>query len=168
MSLFFGRDGKLSIVRVGTLIAIIGVLLIGGGFLAFNLDQNTYREPLDVEPYPGAESWGNDPGGATSRTLYYLVPGVAPEDVVAYYQQKLTDFSGSRDEVCIRNPFEGSFPDADQPGKVPYQFTCLFQRVGQSASQTTLVTIQPGVASDDPERNTLGRAVIVYEQRWQR
>jgi hypothetical protein len=167
MSFLYSSGGKISVIRVGTIIAVVGILFVAGGFLAFNLDQNSFKTPLEVAPFPNSQDWGQEPLAGTGRKLYYLA-SASPEDVVAYYQQKLNELNGSNDEQCKRNPFEGTFPDSDRPGVVPYEFTCLFQRTGLNASQTTQVKIQPGVSNDDPElEDTLGMTVISYEQYWE-
>jgi hypothetical protein len=167
MSFLTGRDGKISIVRIGTIVAIIGVIFVVGGIAAFQVDQNSYKSPLEVAPFPNAEDWGQDQLSPVNRTLFYRVQGATPEEVAAYYQQKLDEFNGNKDEKCIRNPSAGDFPDSDRPGVVPYEITCLFERSGLNASQTTLVKIQPGVANDDPELNSLGMTVISHDQNWQ-
>lgn len=168
MSFLAGRDGKLSIFRVGILAAVLGILLIGGGFAALILDNNSFRQPLEVAPYPGAEPCGTEGDSGASRNIYYCIPGVEPEPVADYYTQKLIEHNGSRDELCERIPFEGTFPNAGQPGVVPYEFKCAFNRSGIGGGfQLTVVTIQPGVFSSDPARNTEGQTVVRYEQRWE-
>jgi hypothetical protein len=167
MGFLTGRDGKISVVRVGTIVAIIGVLFVAGGFAAFQVDQNSFKAPLEVAPYPSAEEWGEDQVSLASRTLFYRVKDASPEEVAAYYQQKLNEFSGGGSEKCVRIPSAGEFPDSRRPGVVPYEITCLFERTSLNVSQTTIVKIQPGVANDDPELNTLGMTVISHDQRWQ-
>jgi hypothetical protein len=167
MSFMFGRDGKISVVRVGTIVAIVGIIFVGGGIAAFQVDQNSFKAPLEVAPYPNAEDWGQDETSPVSRVIFYRVQGSTPEEVAAYYQQKLNELNGNSDEQCKRFPSAGDFPDSDQPGVVPYEITCLFERSGLNANQTTVVKIQPGVSNDDPELNSLGMTVISYDQRWQ-
>jgi len=167
MSFVLGRDGKVSVVRVGTIIAIVGIIFVVGGIFAFQADQNSYKAPLEIAPFPNAEAWGEDAVSPVSRILFYRIQGVSPEDVASYYQQKLNEMDGSSGEQCKRNPSAGTFPDSDRPGVVPYEITCLFERVGLNANQTTLVKIQPGVSNADPEMNTLGMTVISHDQRWQ-
>lgn len=167
MSFLTGRDGKMSVVRVGTIIAVVGVIFVVGGIAAFQVDQNSYRAPLEIDPYPNSEDWGQDQPSPVSRTLFYRVSGATPEEVEAYYQQKLNELNGGSDEKCKRNPSAGNFPDSDRPGVVPYEITCLFERTGLNANQTTLVKIQPGVSNSDPDLNSLGMTVISYDQRWQ-
>ncbi len=167
MSFMLGRDGKISVVRVGTIAAVVGIIFVVGGIAAFQVDQNSFKSPLDVAPYPNAEDWGQDELSRVSRTLFYRVEGATPEEVAAYYQQKLNELYGNSEEQCKRNPSAGDFPDSNRPGVVPYEITCLFERSGLNANQTTVVKIQPGVASDDPELNSLGMTVISHDQRWQ-
>ena len=167
MSFLAGRDGKISVVRVGTIIAIVGIIFVVGGIVAFQVDQNSFKSPLEIAPYPNAEDWGQDQPSPVSRTLFYRVSGATPEEVASYYQQKLNELNGNGDEKCKRNPSAGDFPDSDRPGVVPYEITCLFERSGLNANQTTLVIIQPGVSNSDPELDSTGMTVISYDQRWQ-
>lgn len=167
MSFMLGRDGKVSVVRVGTIVAVVGIIFVVGGFAAFQVDQNSFKEPLDIAPYPNAEDWGQSQPSAVSRTLFYRVEGATPEEVAAYYQQKLNELNGNNSEQCKRLPSAGNFPDSNRPGVVPYEITCLFERSGLNANQTTVVKIQPGVANNDPELDSLGMTVISHDQRWQ-
>jgi hypothetical protein len=167
MSFLTGRDGKISVVRLGTIVAILGILFVVGGVVAFQAEQNSFKSPLEVVPYPAAEDWGQDQISPVSRTLFYRIQGTSPEEVAAYYQQKLNELNGNSDEKCKRNPSVGDFPDSNRPGVVPYEITCLFERTGFNANQTTVIVIQPGVANEDPELDTLGMTVISHDQRWQ-
>ena len=168
MSFMVGRDGNISLFRVGTLVAILGVILIVGGIAAYWLDQNSYRTPIEVAPYPSAESWGRVQQAGTTRRFVYRVPDAAPEDVVSYYEQELREFGGSNVDGCVRNPAFGEVRGAtDDPSVVPYSFRCLFQRTGLGASQQTTITIQPGVYNNDPELNTQGMTVVEHSERWQ-
>ncbi len=167
MSFFVGRDGSISLFRVGTLIALAGILLIGGGIAAYVLDQNSYREPLNIEPYPSAQSWGSPSEAGSSRRLVFLASDASPEEVTAYYEQKLQEFDGS-DQGCERIPSGGQVEASRNDNTVvPYWFICLFQRTGMGVSQQTTVTIQPGVFNSDPDLNTQGMTVIEHSQRWQ-
>lgn len=166
MSVFVGRDGSISLFRTGTLIAILGILLVVGGVAAYFLDQNTYREPLEVEVFPGAENWGVVRETGTSRRSLFLVSGASPEEVAAFYEQKLRALDG--EQRCQRIPSIGSVPSAaNDRTVVPYWYICLFQRSGLGVSQNTTVTIQPGVFNADPAMNTEGKTVIEHSQRWQ-
>jgi hypothetical protein len=167
MSFIVGRDGDISLLRVGAIIAVVGILLIGGGIAAFFFDQNSYKAPLEIEPYPGATPWGSTRETSSTRRTVYLVDGATPEDVEAYYQQKLSDLDGE-EAACQRNPSVGEIEAAKADSSVvPYTFKCLFQRSGLRASQTTTVTIQPGVFNADPEMNTQGKTVVEHSERWQ-
>ena len=167
MSFIVGKDGDISLFRVGALIAVVGILLIGGGIAAFFLDQNTYKAPLEVEPFPQATPWGKVNETASTRRSVYLVDGASPEDVEAYYQQKLQGLEG-QDSTCTRLPAVGVLEASKtDPSVVPYTITCLFQRSGLQASQVTTVKIQPGVFNSDPTLNTQGKTVIEHSERWQ-
>ena len=168
MSFVVGRDGNISLLRVGTLVGIVGILLIGGGIAAYVLDQNSYKVPLEVEPFPAAESWGNVRQAGSSRRLVFRIPNAAPEDVVNYYEQRLREFEGNDTQGCTRVPATGEFEQSRSDSSIaPYSFTCLFQRTGIGASQQTTVKIQPGVSNSDPQLNTLGMTVVEHSQRWQ-
>jgi len=52
-----GRDGNLSFIRVGTIAAIIGILLIVVGIVLFLVDRASRQVPLEIEVYPGASLW---------------------------------------------------------------------------------------------------------------
>ena len=169
MSFLAGRDGKISIFRVGIIVGILGIILIAGGFGALFLDNNSFRQPLEIAPYPDSQQCGvNNNGSASGRSVYYCVAGVDALVVAQYYTQKLVEINGNADEACIRNPFEGEFPNADQAGVVPYEFKCAFNRSGIGGGfQSTVVTIQPGIFNQDAALNTEGKTVVLYEQRWE-
>ncbi len=168
MSVFLGRDGNISIFRVALLVALLGILFIGGALLSFFIDQTSRQSPLNIEPYPGAEPMGEIPNGPTARSLIFRVRDASPEQVAEYYQQKLTEFSGADDLECSRIPRVGVYPEAEgRNDVVPYQFICHFDRSGFRATQYTKVKIQPGIFSAVPAENTLGYTMIEHEQRWQ-
>jgi len=92
---------------------------------------------------------------------------VSPEDVVNYYQGKMDGFYDANTEEeltsCKRFPSIGEqaeFTRGD-PGIVPYEYRCLFDRSGFNVTQYTTVIIQPGI--DDKE----GTTVVAHEQYWQ-
>lgn len=168
MSFLTGRDGKISGFRLGILVAVLGGAMIAGGFGLLFLDNNSFRQPLDIAPYPTAEECGTTTNATTSRSIFYCVTGVDPAQVADYYTQKLAELNGNNDERCQRNPFEGNFPDSDEPGVVPYEFKCAFNRSGIGGGfQATVVTIQPGVFNDNPALNTAGKTVVLYAQSWE-
>ena len=167
MSFVVDKQGNISLFRVGTIVAVVGVLLVGGGVLAYFLDQNSFKTPLVVEPYPGAEVWGEArTSGVTSRALF-RIPGATADEVAAYYQQKLQSFDAAS-EGCIRTPATGTFVNSQTDRTIPpFTFKCLFQRTGLNASQLTTITIQPGVFNADPTQDTTGMTVVEHNQRWQ-
>ena len=170
MSFFVGRDGQISIVRVGTIVAIVGVFLIGGAVVAYYLDQASRQVPLEIEVYPGAQSTGNPDPVGTSRRFSFIVPNTAPEDVMQHYQAIMESQFAETGERCRRYPNDVSnYPgSAERRDIVPYQFICLFDRSGFYATQFTKVTIQPGLYNNDPRVSQEGNTLIEYEQRWQR
>lgn len=167
MSFLVGRDGDISLFRVGALIAVLGVLLLVGGVAAYFIDQNSYRTPLEVAVFPSADVWGSVRELSTSRRTVYLVDDASTDQVVDFYQQRLSQQGGAEDR-CVRTPDVGTSPAAaTDPTIAPYTVRCLFQRSGLGVSQQTLVTIQPGVRGTDAETNTSGKTVIEHFQSWQ-
>lgn len=158
----------MSVVRIGLIGGVIGIVLLLVGVFSFIADQQSRRMPLDVEPFPGAEVWGYGDTRSNQRTLFYRAPGVDPVTVASYYQQRMGSFYGDNAEHCVRNPSVGDNPiPPNEPNAIPYEYRCMFDRSGMGTSQYTLVKIYPGLASNDPDYNSVGSAVIVYEQVWQ-
>lgn len=166
MRFLFGRDGSISIIRLGTLAAILGIVLVLGGVVLFLIDRASHQVPLSIEPFPGAALWYEQPRAENSRAVVYQVVGATAEDVAAYYQRKLQEFDSGAQETCLRAPTVGNFADFDKgdPNVPPYQFSCMFDRSGFQITQYTRVNIQPGIASLQTE----GKVIIEYEQYWQR
>lgn len=162
------RRGGLSIVRLGLIAGVIGLLLVGVGFATFYADQSSRRGPFEPPLYPGAEAWGTGNVTATSRELFYRVPDVGAETVAGFYQQKMAEHYGNNQEHCVRMPPSGQAPtSASVPNFIPFQYTCVFDNSGLNSSQYTRVLIYPGTASEDPFMNSVGQTVILYEQHWQ-
>jgi hypothetical protein len=163
----FGRDGNISVIRVGTIAAILGAVFIVGAIIFFFVDRSSHQVPLEIEPYPGATVGGQVPHSKTSRTEYFQIPNVTAEEVVAYYQGKMDSFYGLGTEKelreCKRFPSFGDFEEytRGQPGVAPYQYSCLFDRSGFFVSQSTTVIIQPGI-----EKNK-GTIVVAHDQSWE-
>jgi hypothetical protein len=160
-----GRDGNISVIRIGTIGAVIGLLLIVGGIILFFADRATHQGPLSIDLYPGATLWYEVKRSPTSQSVLYQIPGANADEVYAFYQSKLNDFVGSNEERCVRAPAAGNFPEFDrgQPDVPPYQWSCMFDRSGFQITQYTRVNIQPGVASNQTE----GMVIVEYEQFWQ-
>jgi hypothetical protein len=164
----------MSIIRIATIVALIGVLAIVLGVAAFFVDQVSYKTPLDIAPYPSAIPWGiAQVITTTQRNIFFQIPGVDAAEVASYYQQKLDEHYGQNvnnpdRERCVRVPAQGVFEDSLTSNEiVPYQFVCVFGRFGFNSSQQTIVTIQPGLPNEDPAKNTEGVTVVQYEQTWQ-
>lgn len=168
MNFIMGRDGNISLLRVGVVATIVGILAIVGGLVFFFVDRASHQVPLDIDPFPGAAIWYKTDRSDVSRSVYYEISGSTAEDVVNYYQQKLNAFNGSSEEKCVRAPQAGNFPDFDNgvPDIAPYQFSCLFDRSGFEISQFTRVNIQPGIKSKTADMQ--GKVIVEYEQNWQR
>lgn len=163
-------SGGISIIRVGAIAAVIGILIIVGGVVSFFIDRASHQVPLEIEVYPGAQWLGQRTHSPTSRTVVYQIANTTPEQVMDYYQQRMNQFYPADVEselrTCKRNPFQGNFLEYDQgqPGVAPYQWSCMFDRSGFQITQSTRVNIQPGISAN----NTAGSTVIEYQQVWQR
>lgn len=175
----YGRDGKISFLRLGMLGAIAGVILVILGVITFLIDRTSHQVPLEIATYPGAQPAGEIPRANTVRSLIYLIPGATAEEVAAYYQQKLDEHYGNaatdpRREQCERYPpdydpgiesasdFLPEYNDGN-PNVPPYRYRCLFDRSGLYMTQYTQVTIEPGIPANDTE----GNVIVEYEQHWQ-
>ncbi|MEP6987315.1 MAG: hypothetical protein ABI970_17050 [Chloroflexota bacterium] len=162
-----GRDGNISVIRVGTIAAIIGVLVILSGIGLFFADRAAHQRPYEVDPYPGSTVWYTTNRATNARLVVYRVPGASADDVAAYYQKKLTELSGTgTDDRCIRFPASGNYDDYNKGDKtvVPYHYSCMFDRSGFQISQYTRVNIEPGIEGN----KSLGMVIIQNEQFWQR
>ncbi len=176
MSLFTNKQGGISLVRVGAMIAVLGLLVALAGYLLFQLDISRRRSPLDVRLYPGATAWFTEDYRANARRVVYQAAGVTPEEVASYYQTRLDDHLDSNTadpnrEQCVRTPRMGEFADyVPGSGNLPYFYRCVFDNSTMGATQTTTVTIQPGVRNDsaDPPVDNEGMTIIEYEQVWAR
>lgn len=162
------RKNNNSVLRTIVIVAALGGILIVGGIVSFFADQASRQVPLQIEPYPGALYWGEGDVGEGYRQDYYKIPGVAPEAVAAYYEERLEAHYGSTDEDCVRLPEDGVYPASElEPGVPPYRFKCLFDRSGFQTSQYTEVVISPGLYNTDPAFNTEGMTVVQYNFTWQ-
>jgi hypothetical protein len=164
--MFSRREGGFSIIRMGTIAAVIGILVIVGGVVSFFIDRASHQVPLDIEPFPGAASFGTRDTSSYSRSVFFQIKGKTPEEVMAYYQRKLNEFTGDKNDKCVRAPLVGNFLEFDQgkEGVVPFQFSCMFDRSGFQVSQYTRVNIQPGIKANKTE----GATIVEHEQYWQR
>lgn len=157
-----------SLLRNIIIIAVIGVILVGGGVLSFLADQASRKSPLEIAPYPSAELWGYRNRQTSSREVYYKIRDASPDVVAEYYQNRLNDHTKGTEEACVRLPAEGEYPASELgPGVPPYAFRCLFDNSGFQSTQYTQVTVSPGLYNSDPEYNTEGQTVVQYVQVWQ-
>ncbi len=162
-----GRDGNISVIRVGTIAAIIGILVILGGVGLFFVDRASHQRPYEIDPYPGSTIWFTTPRGANARQVVYRISNASADDVAAYYQKKLTELTGSTGEdKCLRFPSTGNYETYDKgdKSKPPFRYSCMFDRSGFQISQYTRVNIEPGVEAN----NSVGMVVVENEQYWQR
>lgn len=173
MGVFVGRDGNISALRVGIALLILGVVVIVGGFILFQLELRTFQSPLNIELYPGSQQISSVEQGSNSRKIIYVVAATVPEDVMMYYDQRMAEYYGQpldsplRDS-CIRFPEEGTYDGyAEGVGNVPYEFRCNFNDSGWGgALRFTTVTVQPGVRDDVNNIDMIGSTIITYEQYW--
>ncbi|MFQ3646102.1 MAG: hypothetical protein SNJ54_12915 [Anaerolineae bacterium] len=191
MGFLTDRKGNFSWFRLSLLVMVLGGLFVGFGVISFQIDQQSRRTPFFPDLPPNATQWGGTEFVSVGfQRNYYRVPGGNVEEVAAFYQGQMERFYGTGSggssslERCQRLPPVGEFtniPDVQRPandGKIydpnfvpgrdlPFLFKCMFDRSGFNATQDTLVWIQPGTRNADPNLNTEGDVVIIYEQRWQ-
>ena len=161
------RSGGVSIVRISLTIGIVGILIVGAWLVWFFIDQASRQVPFEVAIYPGAEYWGETNVLPGSRDLFYRTPDT-PEQVSAYYTQKMSEYYGNGDQVCVRLPPEGTNAGAEANlNSVLYQFKCMFDRSGFNSTQYTQIVIYPGRYNADPFLNAEGLTIVKYEQQWQ-
>jgi hypothetical protein len=169
MGFFVNREGGVSIFRVGSVVAVVGILAILGGILSFTLDQSSRKQALVIEPFPGAVLISEQNLMSNVRERLYQISSVDPAEVADFYDRSLADFYGvgfndlERDR-CVRIPGEGNAlgyqPGTDQ---VPYFFTCMFDNAGFFASQNTRIVVQPGILA----LNTEGTTLIQHVETWE-
>lgn len=162
-----GRDGNISVIRIGTIAVIIGILVILGGIAFYFIDRASHQRPFEIDPYPGATVWFTKTLASNARQVVYRVKGASADDVAAYYQQKLSQIEGGNADPCLRFPSVGNYETYNKGGAnagVPYRYSCMFDRSGFQISQFTRVNIEPGIEAN----NSVGMVVIENEQYWQR
>ncbi len=94
MAVFVNREGNISLFRVGAALATFGVLVIVGGFLLFQIEQEGFKSPLNIELYPGSQELGTNTLNSTSREVIYAVPEVDTETIASYYDAELMEYEG--------------------------------------------------------------------------
>ncbi len=180
MGIFLNRDGGVSVFRIGVAAAVLGVLVIIGGYLLASIDQARRQAPFFIDVYPGAEQWYRSEISPTRQQVVYRVQGADPQAVSDFYQRKLDEHydnspADSNREQCVRNPARGEFSDYEEgSGNLPFLFTCVFDNsltsgLGTSgATQFTEVRIEPGVKDNtaDPPTDNTGWVMIIYNQAW--
>lgn len=169
-TIFFDKRGKLSVVKTSLFFVGLGLLFAFGSFVFVAIETEASRSPLHVPIPESAEAWGEVQTSQRRayQEAYYKIQTTEVEAVVEHYQQQADQFGS---ESCKRFPPSGNFLDyePDEPGLIPYKWDCLFERANvPGVSQTTQVTIHPGIPNEDPFLDTQGFTVIRYEQRWQK
>lgn len=158
------RRRGFSVVRIGLIAGIVGIVIVAAGVASFFIDQSSRKSPYEIQPYPGAQYWGMRDVQATSRDVFYRVADDA-ESVVSYYQQKMNEHYGDSVENCVR--VDSLVRTSNAENVVPFQVRCMFDRSAFGSTQYTLVLIYPGLPDPDPFYNAEGMTVIKYEQQWQ-
>ncbi len=163
-----GSSGSISIFRIALIIGVVGLVIVVAWLIWFIVfDQASRRVPFEISVYPDSEFWGESNVQVGSRNLFYRTTD-SPEIVVNFYQDKLNEHYGDREQFCVRMPSEGNMPGAEADlSQLLYQFKCVFDRSGFNATQFTQVLIHPGRYNADPFLNAEGLTVIKYEQQWQ-
>ncbi len=162
------RKGGFSLIRVGIIAGIVGILIVAGAAITYVTQQNAARSPFEIQPYPNAAFWGTKDVLPTSQKVFYRVADT-PENVVAYYQQKMNEHYGNTDQNCVRLPASGNAPGSETNPDIPaYIFRCVFDNSGLFTYQFTQVEIYPGEPNPDPFYNAAGLTIVKYEEQWQR
>ncbi len=173
-SFFLNREGNISAFKIGIAAAVIGGVMLVVGLILTQIEQATFKAPLDVELPANTTLVGEERLTDVSKRVFYET-SESPEAVARFYDEALAKFQGidvsdaNRDR-CIRFPREGEVDNYQEGnGIVPYQFTCLFQSISlaQGVDRTTQVTIQPGVRNNETGMDNLNTTRIEYEQYWQ-
>lgn len=183
MSIFVNRDGDISIFRVGIFILAIGFIIGLGGFVLFQLEQNRFNTPLNIDSYSNSTELGIRTLGDTERVVIYTIPNASVEDVMEHYELEIAEFYDvdpndleamlrrPTDERCNRFPTTGIAEDyVEGSGNLQYYFSCMFSDSQYDSERWTEVRIMPGVLTlaDDGQvlENTLGVARVEYHQYW--
>lgn len=172
-SLFLNREGNISAFKIGVGAAAIGGVMLVVGFILTQVEQASFRAPLDVPVAPNTTMIVEEPLSQSSRRLYYQSSDPA-EVIVRFYDEELAKQQGlpltdpNRDR-CVRTPREGTFENyREGNGIVPYEYKCLFQESSlQGLDRFTTIIIQPGVRNDETGMDYLNTTRIEYEQYWQ-
>lgn len=183
MSVFVNREGDISIFRVGLFLLAIGLIIGIGGFIFFQIEQNRFNSPLNVDLYEGAVEYGISTRGNSERVVIYTISNATVEEVMDYYDREMADFYGvdaddledmlrrPNEEKCQRFPSNDTFEDhVEGTGTVPYYFSCMFSDSQYDSSRSTQVRIMPGLLREvDGEvmENTLGMTRVEYVQEWE-
>jgi hypothetical protein len=171
MGFLTSRDGGLSMFRIGLLLAVIGAVLVGGGFLLFSLEQAGRRQPLEVAIPAQTTLLATEVLSENSRRQYFRSE-LSAADVAAFYNEQLLSFTGSSAndvsrETCVREPRTGNYPNyLPDNGVIPYKYTCLFDSTAINVDQFTTILIHPDVV-DAPAGDIEAATRIEYDQYWQ-
>ena len=97
MQLLLNREGNISVFRVGLVVGVLGILGIALGFLSLQLEIASRQQPFFVPVFPGATEL--DKGASPTRprsgqAVRYIVTGVTPDEVAAFYQAELDKHLG--------------------------------------------------------------------------
>jgi hypothetical protein len=172
MNWFFDKDGNVSTFRVSVGVAVLGAIVLIGGYLLFQLELRNAQQPLNVEPPPEASLVAVDDSRFAQGTRYVFYTATVDADTLArYYDQKLAEFQrtsidDSQRDRCIRTPANGTITGyVAGNGSLPFFWQCLFDNTN-IYNQSTLIRIYPGQRNDATGENYEGVTRIDYEQFW--
>jgi len=174
MSWFINKkDGTLSGFRVASGLAVFGVVLLLSGYLLFGLEVRNAQQPLNIDIPPNTELMAVDETNLSAgRRIAFYKTTLSPEEVAAFYDQKLADFQNIpvtdiMRERCRREPRDGDLQGyTPGNGSLPYRWKCLFDN-SRTYDQLTTISIYPGQRNDSNGENYEGVTRIDYEQIWQ-
>ena len=174
---FTNNEGDISVVRIGVLAGILGIIAIGVGFAFWQLEHHARKSAFNVPLYPNLIEIRRVDHSPYHRRILYQTSGDA-DQVAAYYQAQLDDHlaqdmndpvRGNTHILCVRVPVSGNFTDyTPDNGTVPFYHRCDFDNSFYGSHQSTMIEIQPGVYDPVDRVDYSGTVWVIYEQRWSR
>jgi hypothetical protein len=148
-------------------------LVLLGLFITSALDQGTRRAPLGTDRvplYPNMVNIGQQQIDDGWQQVFYLVDEPDAQKVAAFYTQALANFYRNvpdEQTFCVRTPETGNSADwtPDSRTTVPFDYNCFFDNTYREITQSTQVTIQPGILQANGTDHR-GKTLVVFEQRW--
>lgn len=172
MNWFFDKNGNLSTIRVSIGVAVLGAIVLVGGFFLFQLEIRNAQQPLNVDPPSEATLIAVDDARYAQGARYVFYTATLDADqLAAYYDRKLAEFqrtelNNSQRDRCVRTPTTGTIAGyVAGNGSLPFFWQCLFDNTN-IYNQSTLIRIYPGQRNDSTGENYEGVTRIDYEQFW--